>query len=724
MKTATEAAPVKVAGMGLSNQYTIAMTADAFTILSSSLYSDKPLAVVRELSCNAADAHAKVGKPLSDIIIGAPTRFKPQFSVRDFGPGLSKSEVLEFYTQYFASDKRNTNAQIGGFGLGAKCPFAITDTFTVVSHQHGTATTYAIYKKDGMPTISVMSEAPTDTSGLEVIVPITDITGFNHKILDYFKWWPVLPKITGLSQLDTIWGNLASSSLKSKDTIGSLPRWAFNSIGSGYAGGLTVFMGLVPYTVDLKDFPYDMRQWLHYANLILVVNVGDLKPAPSREALSLDKPSIDYLTKRVQEVVDHCAAQLRAEVAAAPTLFEARVRHYVLSGGLPNYIRVDSKWQNEVITADTIHQITLMPGATCTRYSTFGYSRDKVSHDSNCTDLFYRIHKSNNFTNSIAVIKAEHIIVWKPADTSWNKAHHRIKNWLRSPQFKQGVRPNAYVVESADYKAFSDWCVANGLWEPMKFDDVPVPTVNTPTGTKPVTSTSTQWYSYSSGNWTPHASWPPAASGVQPNYYFLMVEGQQAIYLNNFIHLMQQGLVEHRSLIGLSAVAYKTKKKIAELQKAGYLEVTKDFEPHVTPDNYAKLLRANYTQHFTGTPAFQLALSFISTLNRQVLADSLGIQYPKAFKLWCDMVAAATTKEAGINQYALGWFANSDLSKYAAVIQAFEEEKKNFQAEVENLLDKCPLLPYISTGNGSLWREPHLTGLRSYLSAAIPNTNS
>ena len=71
---------VETSGLGEGNAFTIQASAKAFEVLSSNLYQNKILAVIREITCNAADAHASVGKPLTSIEVNLPTFSMPSFS--------------------------------------------------------------------------------------------------------------------------------------------------------------------------------------------------------------------------------------------------------------------------------------------------------------------------------------------------------------------------------------------------------------------------------------------------------------------------------------------------------------------------------------------------------------------------------------------------------------------------------------------------------------------
>lgn len=126
MKLETTNEAVQTSGGSNSNSFSIAMNGKAFKVLSDTLYKNKIGSIVRELSCNAYDAHIVVGKKDIPFSIHLPDAFEPWFSVQDSGPGLSPEDIKTVFTVYFESTKDQSNDSIGAFGLGAKTPFSYT----------------------------------------------------------------------------------------------------------------------------------------------------------------------------------------------------------------------------------------------------------------------------------------------------------------------------------------------------------------------------------------------------------------------------------------------------------------------------------------------------------------------------------------------------------------------------------------------------------------------
>src|SRR6476469_3924392 len=123
---------------------------DALTHIMSfltDLYSDPEMAVIREYSTNAYDAHVEgfVDRPIE---VTLPTNLSPFFRVRDYGAGLDEDDIREIYSQYGASTKRESNDVNGMLGLGCKSALTYTDQFTLTGIKNGICTEVAISRDE------------------------------------------------------------------------------------------------------------------------------------------------------------------------------------------------------------------------------------------------------------------------------------------------------------------------------------------------------------------------------------------------------------------------------------------------------------------------------------------------------------------------------------------------------------------------------------------------
>lgn len=166
--------------------------AKLFHMLSSSLYSDKPASIIRELCSNCHDSHIMAGKTNVPFVLTAPTFEHPFLSVKDSGVGLSAEEALATILCYLGSNKDTSDEFIGGWGIGAKSPFSYAKNYQVIVTKNGIRAEFSCWKDEhGLPSRALIDNSPTnEPNGVEVIVPIEveDIRRFCSAISSYMEW--------------------------------------------------------------------------------------------------------------------------------------------------------------------------------------------------------------------------------------------------------------------------------------------------------------------------------------------------------------------------------------------------------------------------------------------------------------------------------------------------------------------------------------------------------
>ena len=101
MEVTIDKKEIKRSANFVESSFGIQASSRAFQILSSSLYSRKEEAIVRELCTNASDAHVVAGIPEKPIKVVVPTLFESRFIVKDYGNGIDPEEFQKIYTTYF-----------------------------------------------------------------------------------------------------------------------------------------------------------------------------------------------------------------------------------------------------------------------------------------------------------------------------------------------------------------------------------------------------------------------------------------------------------------------------------------------------------------------------------------------------------------------------------------------------------------------------------------------
>ena len=303
--------------------FKIVTNSASFDTLSKKLYNDPIRAVIRELSCNAWDAHAAAGKKNIPFEVHLPTRLEPWFTVTDFGTGLKfikggcstcngtgmvSADVLctdcdatgdydaakRLYCTYFASDKQNTDDFIGGFGLGSKSPFAYTNKeddeeddggFTVTNHYNGQTFNYSAMVLKGkdadgnpdgtsFPTVSLQDilDTPDTPNGVEVTFPVdpSDVWEFENTATSVFEFFQPRPKLN--LELD-----ITTPEYSVQDELWGMRK----EEGTLQGSGLRAIQGNVQYSVGNIDVSRlsATQQKLVNLPIDLFFNVGELQPA-------------------------------------------------------------------------------------------------------------------------------------------------------------------------------------------------------------------------------------------------------------------------------------------------------------------------------------------------------------------------------------------------------------------------------------------------------------
>lgn len=231
------------------------------------LYSDPELAVIREYSTNALDAHieAKNGSPIE---VTLPTEDNPYLSIRDYGDGLNADDITEIYSQYGASTKRGTDSLVGMLGLGCKSALTHTNTFDLISTKLGWTTHVTVQRdSDGGGSMTIVSErdAIDELDGTEVIIPAKPGNEFAKTATEFFKFWKsgtVLVDGIEPEHIDGYWINDHMVIVENESD--------------------RIVMGGVPYPVSGMVCPA-RPSWKF--GLITFVEIGAVEFTPSREAL-------------------------------------------------------------------------------------------------------------------------------------------------------------------------------------------------------------------------------------------------------------------------------------------------------------------------------------------------------------------------------------------------------------------------------------------------------
>lgn len=290
--------------------------------LLTNLYKDPELAVIREYYTNAVDAHTEAGVK-RHVEISLPTWDDPIYKVQDFGVGMSKDDIVNIYAQYGASTKRNTNDQVGAFGLGCKSALTITQQFTLVSVKNGMKTTALVAKSEsGVNTVNIVSNVETsEGNGTTIKIPVSTSTySFNSKANKFFAFSP-----SGSVKVDGVEPEYALDSAQKLENPADPDMQIFlkpKADGESY-----VIMGSVPYALSQAEIELSLSRIGARASRGFVrmpkyfpVPIGSVDLTPSREGLRFTDKTNALIDQYISFIVNDLKEIAVKELDAQSTL--------------------------------------------------------------------------------------------------------------------------------------------------------------------------------------------------------------------------------------------------------------------------------------------------------------------------------------------------------------------------------------------------------------------
>jgi len=322
LKLESAVSQIESNGVMSSTSFSIAMNAKAFKALSSTIYQNKQGSIVRELSCNAYDSHVMAGHPEKPFEIHLPDDFEPWFSVKDFGVGLTESQITSVFSTFFESTKDQSNDVIGAFGLGAKTPFSYTDQFTVTSIVNGVKSIYSSFiGPGGFPEISKMHDEETsESNGVEIHMQVKreDFQRFRTEVREQLKFFAVKPIVRNCV-------GFQFNDMKPVSSFSECDLYSSGTLSDNY-----IVQGQVGYKLtdsDLRNINKDVMTFLKSVmqtgkRIVIKMPIGTVGVTISREAVEFDDRTLKNIEQTMNRIVDEIAAETKKSLDLIPTEFE------------------------------------------------------------------------------------------------------------------------------------------------------------------------------------------------------------------------------------------------------------------------------------------------------------------------------------------------------------------------------------------------------------------
>jgi len=311
------------------------------------LYSDSPLALVREYAANAYDSHLEAGRKDLPIEVTLPNRFHPVLEIKDEGLGLSEDDIFNIFVFYAASgDKRERDDTIGGFGIGGKSAFSYGDTFSVESIHNGFKYSYNAYiDESNLGKMALLHKEKTEEhNGVTIKIPVKpdDIPLFQKAAQRIFEFWPVKPNIKGL---DVQWPD--------RKYILEGDNWGIYDFESRRS---TVVVNHIPYDIRLDFLGYDYEA---FKSLGMIFHFGynDVEVSKNRENIKLTDKAKDSVRKRLDYIHETVSKEIKEKIANADSYIDAvKIYNDIFETDLHaksfRSIIGDIKWENQIVRSE------------------------------------------------------------------------------------------------------------------------------------------------------------------------------------------------------------------------------------------------------------------------------------------------------------------------------------------------------------------------------------
>lgn len=280
---------------------------------------------IREYAVNARDA-MKLNNISKPIEITTPTALDPKLTIRDYGGGLTEQETVDLLFSFGASgdEKTKSNDYVGGFGIGSKSAFNLSNAFLFTVFKDGKKTVWNCMLDDRhQPTASKQAEVPTtEEDGILVTIPHEK---FDEKqALSVLEWIDAPIILNGKPVTPAISCASLSGSVKSANGKLTFKWWLLDATKYSHAISKTwdaVFVtgcGAIPLKWD--ELPYEHPYNIRYGHtlpdyvkgsLVLELPIGSVHLVPSREAMQYD----DYTKNTLVSAIDRVTADIAAAIA-------------------------------------------------------------------------------------------------------------------------------------------------------------------------------------------------------------------------------------------------------------------------------------------------------------------------------------------------------------------------------------------------------------------------
>ena len=237
---------------------------------------------------------------------------------------MSEDDVRNIFCSYGSSTKNTSNKYVGLLGIGAKSPFAYTNSFQIISFFNGEKLIFNAYiDETEMGKLALLHKEPSnEETGIEISIPVKngDIPTFICKCQYLFRFLDIHPNVVG----NTSYVHEINEYAMKGDGWGFIEQNKTNNVGYNIEFPI-IIMGGCPYSVDSNKMELSNQIHRNILNqkLILFAPIGSIEIAASREEVKYTTKTVNFIKSRLEIVEIEAKRIIDEKFNSANSLYEA-----------------------------------------------------------------------------------------------------------------------------------------------------------------------------------------------------------------------------------------------------------------------------------------------------------------------------------------------------------------------------------------------------------------
>lgn len=271
------------------------------SLLTTNLYSDPEGSFIRETVSNAWDSHVEAVNtdPIIVQLDYNPVEDNYFCVVKDQGVGISSERFDKIYRNLGSSTKRQSNNEIGGFGIGRMSALAVSNSVSITSCHESTMYKYLMYKDGDKIQIDLVYESETtEANGVEVKLELSreQATSIYDYILENFTFFENLYLVSNVFD-----SNVFNNNKIRNFGLFSVSSYRSRKLSNSYVtNSISVLNGKILYPLDSSFF--NIPNILRDKDININLEIGELSVTPNRENIIYTEKTKELLQNKLYDI--------------------------------------------------------------------------------------------------------------------------------------------------------------------------------------------------------------------------------------------------------------------------------------------------------------------------------------------------------------------------------------------------------------------------------------